>query len=54
VVAGQGAGVAGVDAGLELLMWHRSSESRRSRKNRSRWRTPGMVCASNRYGRIQN
>ena len=54
VVASQCAGVAGVDAGLELLMWHRSSESRHRRKKCSRPWNPIAVYASKRYGRIQN
>lgn len=54
MVAGEGAGVAGVNAGLELLVWHRSSENPARRKKWSRRRNPATVYASNCCGRIPN
>ncbi len=54
VIAGHRAGVAGVDAGLELLMWHKASEDPRSRKKRCRPRNRSAMGASKGYGRIRN
>lgn len=53
MVAGDRATVAGIDAGLELLlMWHRSSENRAGRKKWSWRRNPATVYASNCCDRI--
>jgi len=54
MVAGDRAVVAGIDAGLEPLMWHRASENPARRKNRAWLRNPARVCASKGYGRIHN
>jgi hypothetical protein len=52
MVAGGRAAVAGIDAGLELLMWHGASENPGVRKKWSWPRNPAKVCASNGCDRI--
>jgi hypothetical protein len=54
MIAGDRAVIAGIDAGLELLMWHRASENPARRKNRAWLRNPARVRASKGYGRIHN
>ncbi len=54
MVAGDCAVIAGIDAGLELLMWHRASENPARRKNRAHLRNPGWARESKGYGRIHN
>jgi hypothetical protein len=48
------AGVAGVDAGLELLMWQTPSENPARREKWSRRRNSTPASASKPYGRIPN
>ena len=54
MVAGDRAVVTGIDAGLELLMWHRASEKPGRRKKWSRMWNPLYLGRSKRYGRIQS
>ena len=54
MVAGDRAAVAGIDAGLELLMWHGASENPARRKKWSWTGNPAQAGASKRYGTIQN